>query len=387
MRRGRWDTGRRLSTTEARALRRLLSEGATHGEAAIAIRCSTNTVQRLVAKTGGLPLRNKPRASLRLSLAEREEISRGLRMGRGLRSIGRRIERAASTVSREVKRNGGRRRYRAWRADEAAERRARRPKPFKLADHARLRTEVAMRLVQFWSPEQISHRLRLDYPDEPEMRVSHETIYRSLYVQGRGALRKELHACLRTGRAQRKPRGRARSVTSGRIREMVMISERPPEVADRAVPGHWEGDLILGRKGKSAVATLVERQTRFAMLVALVADRTAKHVATVLAEHIRTLPEQLKRSLTWDQGKEMGDHSRFSIATGIPVYFCDPYSPWQRGSNENTNGLIRQYLPRSADLEAYEQTDLDDIVAELNARPRQTLGWMTPSEKLEAVLQ
>lgn len=387
MRRSRWDAGRRLSSAERIALRRLLSEGATHAAAAEAIRCSTKTVQRLVAATGGLPPRNKPRAALRLSLAEREEISRGLRAGYELRNIARRINRAASTVSREVKRNGGALLYRAWRADEAAERRARRPKPFKLAGHARLRGEVAKRLVEFWSPEQISHRLRVDYPDEPEMRVSHETIYRSLYVQGRGALRKELRLCLRTGRAQRKSRGRAKSITSGRIRDMVMISERPPEADDRAVPGHWEGDLILGRKGLSAVATLVERQTRFVMLVALGADRTAKHVASVLAEHVQTLPEQLRRSLTWDQGKEMAEHCRFSIETGIPVYFCDPYSPWQRGSNENINGLIRQYLPRSADFGNYNQTELDDIATELNARPRQTLGWMTPSEKLEAVLQ
>jgi IS30 family transposase len=364
-----------------------VASGATHGEAAGAANCSAKTVQRLIAATGGLPPRNRPRAALRLSPGEREEISRGLQARQSLRGIAHGLGRAPSTVSREVGANGGRTRYRAWRADEAAVRRVPRPKPGKLAANIRLRDEVARRLADYWSPEQISNRLRGDYPEEPEMRVSHETIYRSLYVQGRGALRKELRACLRTGRTQRKPRGRTKSVTSGRIRDMVMISERPAEVADRAVPGHWEGDLILGRLGQSAVATLVERQTRFLMLVRLASGRTAELVSAALATHVRTLPEQLRRSLTWDQGKEMAEHRRFSIETGIPVYFCDPYSPWQRGSNENTNGLLRQYLPKATDLAVHDQVALDAIAAELNARPRHTLGWMTPSEKLEAVLR
>ncbi len=387
MRRRRGFNGNRLSRAEQLKLLHLVADGAKHGDAAVGMEVSTKTVQRLVARTGGLRPRNRPRSPLRLSLAEREEVSLGLRTGRSFRAIAGMIGRAPSTVSREVWNNGGRSRYRAWRADEAAAERSGWPKPFKLAMNKRLRDEVAQRLAKYWSPEQISHRLRADFPDEPEMQVSHETIYRSLYVQTRGALRKELQACLRTGRAQRKPRGRCRSVTSGRIKDMVLISQRPADVDDRAVPGHWEGDLILGRHGRSAVATLVERQTRFVMLVRLGADRTAEHVSAVLADHVRTLPKQLKRSLTWDQGKEMADHRRFSIQTGIPVYFCDPYSPWQRGSNENTNGLVRQYLPRSTDLSTFDQAQLDDIAAELNGRPRQTLDWVTPSEKLEAVLR
>ncbi len=387
MRRRQGNKGNRLGHEERRELARLVADGATHAEAAVRLSCSAKTVQRLLATSGGMPLRNRPRAALRLSPEDREEISRGLKARLSFRCIADRIGRAPSTVSREVGVNGGRRRYRAWLADQRAGRRSERPKPCKLGLSLRLRNEVSRRLAQCWSREQISRRLLTEYPDDSTMRVSHETIYRSLYVQGRGALRKELHACLRTGRAQRRPRGRTRSVTKGRIREMVMISERPPEVEDRAVPGHWEGDLILGRKGQSAIATLVERKTRFVMLVALGGKRTAEHVSTLLSTHIQTLPEQLRRSLTWDQGKEMADHRRFTVETGVPVYFCDPYSPWQRGSNENTNGLLRQYLPRSKDLDQYDQAHLDTVAAELNSRPRQTLGWMTPSEKIETVLR
>ena len=387
MRRRQGNNGNRLGHEERLELARLVADGATHVEAGVRLSCSAKTVQRLLATSGGMPPRNRPRAALRLSPEDREEISRGLKARLSFRCIADRLGRAPSTVSREVGANGGRRRYRAWLADQRAGRRSERPKPCKLGLSLGLRNEVSRRLAQCWSPEQISRRLPTEYPDDPTMRVSHETIYRSLYVQGRGALRKELHACLRTGRAQRKPRGRTRSVTTGRIREMVMISERPPEVEDRAVPGHWEGDLILGRKGQSAIATLVERKTRFVMLVALGGKRTAEHVSTLLATHIQTLPKQLQRSLTWDQGKEMADHRRFTIETGVPVYFCDPYSPWQRGSNENTNGLLRQYLPRSKDLDQYDQAHLDTVAAELNSRPRQTLGWMTPSEKIETVLR
>lgn len=387
MRRRRRFTGNRLSRQEQLELRRRVADGSTHSSVAETMKCSTKTVQRLVVAAGGLRPRDRPRSPLRLSPAEREEISRGLRAGRSLRQIAHQLSRAPSTVSREVKGNGGRARYRAWRAEDAANQHAKRPKPTKLAVNTRLRREVSRGLTMYWSPEQICSRLRVDFPDEPEMRVSPETVYRSLYVQGRGALRKELRACLRSGRAQRKPHGRGTSVSSGRLRDMVMVSDRPPEAMDRAVPGHWEGDLILGRNGRSAVATLVERTTRFVMLVRLGADRTAELVATALAQHVQTLPAQLRRSLTWDQGKEMAAHLRFSIETGIPVYFCDPYSPWQRGSNENTNGLLRQYLPRTADLATYSQARLDEIASELNGRPRQTLDWMTPSEKLEEVLR
>lgn len=387
MKRSRRYAGGKLSSTERIRLRRLIADGATHAEAASEMECSTKTVQRIMISTGGLPPRNRPRPSLRLSVCDREDISRGLENGDSFRRIASRIGRFPSTVSREVGNNGGRRRYRAWKAEETTVRRARRPKPSKLNINNRLKTVVSMRLLEFWSPEQIANRLRIDYPDEPEMRVSHETIYRSLYVQTRGGLRKELHACLRSGRAQRKARKRSKSVTSGRIRDMVMISERPPEVADRAVPGHWEGDLIMGRLGLSAVATLVERHSRFLMLVHLGSQRKAEHVSAVLARHILALPKQLRRSITWDQGKEMADHVQFKIKTGVPVYFCDPYSPWQRGTNENTNGLLRQYLPRSADLNKYGQEQLDEIAKELNSRPRQTLEWMTPSEKYEAVLR
>ncbi len=387
MKRSRSFTGNRLSDEERLSLRRLVANGATHCEAASATSCSTKTVQRVVATAGGLPPRNKPRAALRLSLAEREEISRGLRARQSFRQIAARIARAPSTVSREVGSNGGRAAYRAFRADRAALRRARRPKPCKLATNVRLRNEVARRLTQYWSPEQISNRLRVDFPQELEMRVSPETIYRTLYVEGRGALRRELRACLRTGRPQRKPRKRARCVRSGRIRNMVMISERPTEVAARGVAGHWEGDLILGLKGQSAIATLVERQTRFLVLVSLGSGRTAENVSAALAKQVRTLPRQLWRSLTWDQGKEMADHVRFTSETGVAVYFCDPYSPWQRGSNENTNGLLRQYLPRSINLNVYGQEQLNEIAADLNARPRQTLDWLSPFERLKVALR
>jgi IS30 family transposase len=234
-----------------------------------------------------------------------------------------------------------------------------------------------------WSPQQIAARLVLDYPDDLEMRVSHETIYRSLFVQGRGALRKELTRCLRTGRAQRRTRGRA--IGGGHLTDMVLISDRPAEVADRAVPGHWEGDLIVGKNGKSAIGTLVERQTRFVMLMNLSKGRLAVHVRNALAEKVRDLPEQLRRSLTWDRGKEMGEHVRFTVATGVQVYFCDPRSPWQRATNENSNGLLRQYFPKGTDLAVYNQRQLDAIAAELNGRPRQTLGWMTPSEAFSRV--
>jgi len=335
-------------------------------------------VQRLLARTGGIKSRAKPRSPLRLSLAEREEISRGLLAGESRRVIAARLGRAPSTVAREVTTAGGEKAYRAWRADERARRRARRPKRAKLVASPRLRREVQRLLEQRWSPQQIAARLVIDYPDDPEMRVSHETIYQSLFVQSRGALRKELIRCLRTGRAQRRPQQRVNG--SGQLLDMVLISDRPAEVQDRAVPGHWEGDLIIGRGSKSAIGTLVERQSRFVMLLDLRKGRLAEQVKDALAVKIRQLPEQLRKSLTWDRGKEMAEHVQFTVDTGVQVYFCDPRSPWQRASNENINGLLRQYFPKGTDLSVHSQARLDKVAAELNGRPRQTLAWLTPSE-------
>ncbi|MDQ3871284.1 MAG: IS30 family transposase [Chloroflexota bacterium] len=340
----------------------------------------------MIRQEGGRPpqrLRSSPR---RLSLAEREEISRGLRAGESLRRIGGRVGRAASTISREVAHNGGRRSYRAWQAERVAADRARRPKRAKLATSRRLRMAVEALLARRWSPAQIAARLRHDHPHAPEMWVSPETIYQSLFVQGRGALRGELARCLRSGRAQRRPRGRGRADARGQIPDMILISERPAEADDRAVPGHWEGDLLMGRANGSAIGTLVERRTRYLVLVALPNGRTAEAVRDALAQRIETLPEQLRRSLTWDRGKEMADHVRFTVETGVEVYFCDPHSPWQRGSNENTNGLLRQYFPKGTDLSAYDQDQLDAVARELNGRPRQTLGWLKPSEAFAEVV-
>jgi IS30 family transposase len=376
-------TGHRLTCAERLELQRRVRSGETHQSAAAALGCSAKSVQRLLVKTGGLMPRTMPQSALRLSLSEREEISRGLLAGETCRRIAARLGRSPSTVSREVATGGRRDRYRAWRAEERARRRVRRPKTAKLASSPRLRAEVERWLTLRWSPQQIAARLVLDYPDDLEMRVSHETIYRSLFVQGRGALRKELTRCLRTGRAQRRTRGR--TIGGGHLTDMVLISDRPAEVADRAVPGHWEGDLIVGKNGKSAIGTLVERQTRFVMLMNLSKGRLAVHVRNALGEKVRDLPEQLRRSLTWDRGKEMGEHVRFTVATGVQVYFCDPRSPWQRATNENSNGLLRQYFPKGTDLAVYNQKQLDAIAAELNGRPRQTLGWMTPSEAFSRV--
>ena len=368
----------RLTCAERLELQRRVRAGETHEGAATALGCSAKSVQRLLVKTGGVKPRSTPQSALRLSLPEREEISRGLLAGDSCRVIARRLGRAPSTVSRDVAAAGHRERYRAWRAEETAHRRAHRPKIAKLIAVPRLRRAVERGLRHRWSPQQITARLALDYPDDLEMRVSHETIYQSLFVQGRGALRQELTRCLRTGRAQRRPLGRATG--AGQLQHMVLISERPAEVEDRAVPGHWEGDLILGKRAQSAIGTLVERQTRFVMLVNLRAGRLAEHVKDALAVTIRALPDHLRRSLTWDRGKEMGEHVRFTLDTGVQVYFCDPRSPWQRATNENSNGLLRQYFPKGTDLSGYNQARLDEIAAELNGRPRHTLGWRTPAE-------
>ena len=320
-------------------------------------------------------------------MAEREEISRGLAAGASIRAIAATLGRAPSTVSREVKGNGGVRRYRAARADQAAWARATRAKRCKLAGNSVLRDIVEEKLQQRWSPQQIAGWLKLTYPNTPEMQVSHESIYRTLYVQSRGALRKELSRYLRTGRVLRRPKGVRLPDGRGGRPNTMHISERPPEAEDRAVPGHWEGDLVFG-KGMSPVATLVERSTRYLMLVALPnGNHQADAVADALANAITTLPQQLAKSLTWDLGHEMAQHRRFTVATGVQVYFCDPKSPWQRGSNENTNGLLRQYLPRRLDFRTLTQSDLDAIAQELNERPRQTLKFKSPSQALAEVLR
>lgn len=289
-------------------------------------------------------------------------------------------------MCREVNNNGGRARYRAATADRAALRRARRPKVCKLAANVLLAEIVEDKLERRWSPQQISGWLARRFPDRPELQVSHETIYLSLYIQARGALRRELTQHLRTRRANRRPRGYSPMNGQGQLRGTVHISERPPEANDRAVPGHWEGDLVFG-KGMSAIATPVDRQSRFVVLVPLPDGHTAPVVADALAAKITELPEQLRRSITWDHGKEMARHADFTVATGVPVYFCDPRSPWQRGSNENTNGLLRQYLPKKTDLHTITSEQLDDIAAELNERPRQTLDFQSPSEALTAALR
>ena len=339
-----------------------------------------SSLRTFIASAGGSRPSARERCALRLSLAEREEISRGLAAGQSFRLIARGLGRSASTVCREVSANGGRAKYRGLVADRAAQRRALRPKRAKLVQRRRLRAVVERKLEDLWSPQQIAGWLVEQFPDDPEMRVSHETIYQSLFVQSRGALRKELHACLRTGRAMRRAKAYTKGgVGQGQIRDMVMISDRPAEVADRAVPGHWEGDLIFGKK-MTSIGTLVERHSRYVILLKLPHGHSAPAVRAAMTKRILTLPAQLRRSITWDQGKEMAEHVQFTIDTGVQIYFCDPKSPWQRGSNENTNGLLRQYLPRSSDLSQCTQRELDTIARSLNTRPRQTLGWMTPSQ-------
>ena len=315
-----------------------------------------------------------------MSLADREEISRGLARGDSCRQIAVSITRSHTTISREVRRNGGRDRYRAERAERNAWSRARRPKPAKLAINALLRAIVEEKLELKWSPEQIARWLKRTYPDREVMRISHETIYLSLFVQSRGALRRELAAQLRSGRVARRVQVRALPQGRGQIVGKLMISERPAEIEDRAVPGHWEGDLLLGTL-PSAIATLVERSTRYVQLVALPDGHGAEAVRVALTASIVSLPAQLRRSLTWDQGLEMAEHAQFTVDSGVSVYFCDPKIPWQRGSNENTNGLLRQYFPKRTSV-AVSQEHLDAVAAELNGRPRKTLGWMTPAEKL-----
>jgi len=345
-----------------------------------------SSIRRVFEDAGGVRPAPRRRAERHLTLVEREEISRGVAAGESLRTIASRLGRAASTISREVAGNGGRLRYRAHRADRAAWGRARRPQVCKLATNPALRGEVEDKLAVRWSPQQISGWLKHTYSGIEEMQVSHETIYLTLFIQARGGLKRELTQHLRTRRTNRRPKGTQPPSGKGQIVDPVMISERPAEVEDRAVPGHWEGDLLMGRR-QTAIGTLVERWSRYVMLFALRDGHSAEAVRTALAATVHQLPEHLWESLTWDQGKEMAQHAQFTIDTGIQVYFCDPKSPWQRGSNENTNGLLRQYFPKGTDMAALTQADLDFAAHQLNGRPRQTLNWMTPSEKLAEALQ
>ena len=342
-------------------------------------------VYRILAVNGGIAPAPRQRAPVALRLQEREEISRGVAAGRSIRRIAQDLGRAPSTISREIRRNGGCSAYRASEADRRAWERARRPKPCRLARHAGLRWRVAQKLALQWSPEQISGWLKRQFPADQSMQVSHEAIYRSLFIQTRGVLKKELMAHLRTGRQMRQAKGGTTKSGLGQIVDTVSIRERPAEAEDRAVPGHWEGDLLTGANN-THIATLVERHTRFTMLLRIPSKDTAT-VVTALGKHVRKLPRELRRSLTWDRGKEMADHKSFTIATNVQVYFCDPRSPWQRGSNENTNGLLRQYFPRGTDLSQFSQAQLNKIALRLNQRPRKTLGFETPADKLQAVLQ
>jgi len=342
-------------------------------------------VHHVLACSGGIvPVKHK-RSSRALRLDEREEISRGIAAGDSLRRIAARLQRPVCTVSRELSRNGGRCAYRANEADASAWQRAERPKRCRLAANAALRYVVAGKLRAKWSPEQIAGWLKEEFPTDSEMRVSHETIYRTLFMQARGALKKELIAHLRTAKRLRRPKGVVRSNgRRGQIVDAISIRERPAEAADRAVPGHWEGDLLCGGRN-TYIATLVERHTRFVMLIKVPGKDTSS-VVSALTRHVCKLPLELRRSLTWDRGHEMADHKKFTIATNVQVYFCDPQSPWQRGSNENTNGLLRQYFPKKTQLSGYSQAYLDAVALQLNTRPRKTLGFQTPAQRLAAVL-
>ena len=362
---GRWKAGQSLN-----AIGRVLGK-------------DKHVIHFLLARHGGIapPVRRRSRRAL--TLAEREDISRGIASGCSLRVIAQHLSRTASTISRELARHGGRAQYRANQADQQAWESALRPKACRLALHEKLRTLVASKLMQDWSPEQISGWLKQSYPDDESLRVSHETIYLSLFIQARGALKKELIQHLRSKRRIRRSRhSSVHGHSQGKIVDAISIRERPAEVEDRAIPGHWEGDLLRGA-GNTHVVTLVERKSRFCVLVKVPGKDTATVVAALI-QHVGQLPAELRRSLTWDRGLEMAQHKTFTMATDMQVYFCDPQSPWQRGSNENTNGLLRQYLPKNADLSRFSQSELDEIALRLNTRPRQTLGFRTPADKLQA---
>lgn len=373
---------RRWSLEERQELWRRWKAGESVSDIGRALGRRRSSVHNALLERGGIAPIERVRRSDALQLTEREEISRGVARGVSIRQIARELKRAASSVSRELSRNGGASHYRACEAERRAWKRARRPKSCLLARYSRLRQLVIEKLQSNWSPEQISGYLARRFPDDPSMRVSHETIYRSLFIQARGVLKKQLLKHLRTGCCMRHTKGGADG--RGQILDAVSIRERPAEVEDRAVPGHWEGDLLIGSR-KSHIITLVERQSRFTMLAKLPSHDTHTTVSA-LSRQIRKLPEQLRGSLTWDRGKEMAGHKHFTVATNVKVYFCDPHSPWQRGSNENTNGLLRQYFPKGTDLSAYSQRELNQVAKQLNQRPRKTLGFSTPADKLNEVL-
>lgn len=375
----------RISPETRREIYRLAAQGKTQAEIGEVVGYTGRAVCNVLMRVGGVIRREmwEPPTG-RLNLEDRVEIRLGLEREQSLRCIARRLGRNVSTISREVSANGGRARYQPMAAHRRAHRRALRPKPTKLTTNPKLRARVTEDLLRLLSPQQIAARLKDDFGDDGSMRISHETIYKSLYVQGRGELRRELARCLRSGRAKRVPNGRLEK--RARIPDMVMISERPPEIEDRAIPGHWEGDLLMGKNGKSAIGTLVERSTRFVMLFPLRDGKTAEDVRGAMTRTVQRLPGALKRSLTWDQGTEMAQHVQFKIDTGIDVYFCDPHSPWQRGSNENTNGLLRQFFPKGRGLSRVTDAELQRAADLLNGRPRETLDWRTPAEKLTEVV-
>jgi len=377
---------REYSAGERRELWARWRRGESISEIGRALDRAPGAVHYTIRQCGGIAPPDRRRGRLALTLSEREEISRGVVAGDSAREIAARLGRSPSTITRELARHGGRRRYRAAGAEERAWELARRPKPCRLLQHRRLRGVVAEKLALEWSPEQISGWLVAAYPGDETMRVSHETIYRTLFIQARGALKKELISHLRRVRSIRRSKlATTKGQPRGQIRDAVSISQRPAEVEDRAVPGHWEGDLLSGSKN-THIATLVERHSRYLLLVKVDGKDTTT-VVDALCRQVQTLPEQLRQSLTWDRGMELADHHRFSIATDVSVYFCDPQSPWQRGSNENTNGLLRQYLPRRTDLSHHTQHDLDQIALRLNTRPRKTLGYQTPAAILDHALR
>lgn len=372
-----------MSEGQKEELWRRWRNGEGHSEIGRALGKFPASIFAVLRLHGGLLPATRTRAESALTRAEREEISRGLCAGLSMRQVARNLGRPPSTISREVNRNGGSPRYRANTADDNAWDRARRPKLCHLARHGRLRRLVASKLTQDWSPEQIAGWLKCAYPEDETLHVSHETIYKSLYIQSRGVLKKELQKHLRTKRIFRQSKkNNTRGARRGQIRDAVSISERPSEIEDRAVPGHWEGDLISG-SGNTHIATVVERQSRFTMLIK-VGGKDTETVVKALTKQVKTLPQQLRRSLTWDRGMELADHKTFTLATDTKVYFCDPSSPWQRGTNENTNRLLRQYFPKKTDLSIYSQAELNKIARRLNQRPRKTLGFETPAVKLQA---
>ena len=377
---------REYSAQERRELWERWKRGESISEIGRALDRAPGTISETIGQRGGVAPPERRRSCLALTLQEREEVSRGVAAGDSARGIAIRLGRSPSTITRELNRHGGRRRYRAAEADRRAWERARRPQRCKLARDPALSRLVAAKLREDWSPEQIAGWLRIEFPHDETMWVSHETIYLTLFVQARGALKRELLAHLRRSRSVRRPRTASRANRGqGQIVDAVSIRERPAEAADRAIPGHWEGDLLAGA-ANSHIATLVERHSRFLMLVT-VDGKDTRSVTNALSRHVRELPQQLRASLTWDRGMEMAEHARFTVATDVKVYFCDPQSPWQRGSNENTNGLLRQYFPKGTDLSKLTQPQLDTIAAKLNTRPRKTLDFKTPADTLEAALR